>query len=134
MDSLHGVIAWIAAQAAEAPGDGAAPGQSPMNSFWVMLAVIGLLFWVIILRPQKREQAKREEMLNSLAKGDAVVTSGGIFGNVEGVDPAKGIVTMTIAPKVTIRVSRAAVSQVVQKKGKGEKADEAAEDAKADKK
>ncbi len=93
-----------------------------------MIAIIFLLFWVLILRPQRREQLQREQMLTSLAKGDQIVTSGGIFGTVESVDQEKGTLSLTVAPKVAIRVSRAAVASVIQKKGAREKG--AAEDEK----
>jgi len=100
----------ICAEAAPA----AAPGADLMNML-LMFAVIGLAFYFIILKPQKREQAERRKMLDALAKGDRVVTTAGIHGKV--VDFHKGgeVVTVECAPKVFIDFSRSAIGVVIKK-------------------
>lgn len=100
------------------PGAAPAPGGNPY-SMLIMFGMLFILFYFLILRPQKAEQRKREELLNSVAKGDQVLTSGGIFGTVESVDAAKGVIALNVAPKVSIRVSRSAVAQVVEKRRGG---------------
>ena len=88
-----------------------------MDPWLMMIFVIFILFWLLILRPQKREQAMREQMLNELAKGDQVLTNGGIIGTIEGIDKEKGILTVSVAPKVTLKFTRNAVASILQKKG-----------------
>jgi len=118
--SLWNALACAAAAPATgAPAAGATdkPGLNPMI---LMFTVIIILFYFIMLRPQKAEQRKREEMLNSLAKGDSVLTNGGIYGTVESFDKEKGIVTVAVAPKVVIKFTRSAITSVTRKKDKSE--------------
>lgn len=108
-------------------GGAAAPGG--FNPMFVMMGVVFLLLYVIVLRPNNQEKKKREELLNSVAKGDQVVTIGGIHGTVEGVDISAGVVSVSVAPKVTLRINKAAVASVTKGKG-GKGAKE--EDSKAE--
>ena len=84
-----------------------------------MIVSIGMLAYFLLIRPQKQEQRKRDQMLNQLGKGDEIITAGGIHGTVESVDAAKGTVTVIVAPKISIKFSRTAITTVVKKKGKG---------------
>ncbi len=108
--------AWNFAPLAQAPAGGSAADTMPLL---MMFLVIGALFYFVILRPQRTEQKKREEMLNAVAKGDHVVTIGGIHGTVEGVDVAKNIVSISVAPKTTIRVNRSALGSTTPRGKKG---------------
>jgi preprotein translocase subunit YajC len=106
---------WLA-QSAQGAGD--------MRPLLFMLLAIGAIFYFIVLRPQRNEQKKREEMLNAVAKGDHVVTIGGIHGTVEAIDVTKNIVSVSVAPKVTIRVNRAALASISsRKRGDGDDKD-----------
>ena len=61
-----------------------APGQGSgalMVVFIQIAALIGI-FWFLLIRPQRQQQQKHQEMLNALKKGDEVVTTGGIIGRV----------------------------------------------------
>jgi preprotein translocase subunit YajC len=117
---LMNTFALAAAQSPAAQQGAAQPAagqQGPgLQQFLPMIVVIIALFYFMILRPQKKEQRKREETLGAVAKGDSVVTVGGIHGTVESVDPAKGIVTVLVAPKVSLRFSKTAISSVTKKK------------------
>lgn len=108
--------AWSLAPIAQAPTGGGAADTMPLL---MMFLVIGALFYFIILRPQRNEAKKREEMLNQVAKGDHVVTIGGIHGTVEGVDVNKNVVSLSIAPKTTVRVNRSALGAVTPRGKKG---------------
>lgn len=116
--------AWNLVPLAQAPAGGGAGDTMPLL---MMFLVIGALFYFIILRPQRNEQKKREEMLNQVAKGDHVVTIGGIHGTVEGVDVNKNVVSVSVAPKTTIRVNRSALGSVTQRKKGGQDSGEKAE-------
>ena len=95
-------------QAQEAPGGGGIFG-SP----FLFLAAMLLLMWALIIRPQQRKQKQHKEMLSQIQKGDQVVTNGGIHGRVTGV--ADEILTVEIADKVRVRLSKSAVSSRSQK-------------------
>jgi len=103
-----------------------------MRPLLFMFGAIGLVFWLVVLRPQRAEQKKRDEMLNEVAKGDHVVTIGGIHGTVEGVDLSKNLVSVSIAPKTTIRINKSSVASVTPKNRGGKGGED--EDSKGSKK
>ncbi|PKN20360.1 MAG: preprotein translocase subunit YajC [Deltaproteobacteria bacterium HGW-Deltaproteobacteria-6] len=84
-------------------------------SFIVMMVVIFGIFYFLMIRPQQKKQKELKAMLDNLAYGDTVITSGGIYGKVTGL--ADAVVTLEIADKVRIKVSRSAVGAVLQKSG-----------------
>jgi preprotein translocase subunit YajC len=107
------ILTWAAQQETEgAPGK---PSGSPMLFMFVALF---FLAYFLLIRPQKQERQRRQQMVDSLAKGDSVITAGGIHGTVESVDKEKGIVTLNVAPKINMKFNRTAVSSIVKKKGK----------------
>lgn len=65
-------------QAAPAAGQG---GSS--WSFLLMLALMFLVMWLFMIRPQRKQQKELEKFRNELKKGDKVVTAGGIYGTVD---------------------------------------------------
>lgn len=72
--------------------------------FILMIAIFYFLLW----RPQKKEQKQRRRMLESLKKGDKVVTVGGILGTLSKVGPEK--VTIEIAEGVEVDFAKTAVN------------------------
>ena len=74
---------------------------------WVPFALIGALFYFVLIRPQSKEQKRRAAMLEGLKKGDEVMTSSGMFGTIAALDEAR--VTLEVAKGVRIEFSRAAV-------------------------
>ena len=93
-------------------GLGAALG-SPL----VMMVVVMGIFYVMLILPQQRQRKKLQQMLGALKAGDKVITNGGIYGTINGLDGET--VILKIADQVKIRVARSAITQV-----------EASEDAK----
>jgi len=97
-----------------------APGGS--SAFGGLLIPLGLMFvimYLLVILPQQRQRKKMQAMLAALKTGDKVITSGGIYGTVNGLDGDSVILKISSEPQVKIRVSRAAIAQV-----------EASEDAK----
>jgi preprotein translocase subunit YajC len=68
-----------------------------------------------MIRPQQKKQKELKTMLDKLAYGDTVVTTGGIHGRVTGL--SESVITLEIADKVRIKVSRGAIGTVLQKAG-----------------
>jgi preprotein translocase subunit YajC len=93
---------------------GAAAAQAP-NPIMTFLPLIGLfaVFYFLMIRPQMKRQKEHRTMLSALAKGDEVVTNGGIAGRVEEVGDA--FLTVEIAPNVSVRVQKGSVAQVLPK-------------------
>lgn len=72
------------------------------------IVFMGLVFYFLLYRPQKKEQQRRTNMLDSLKKGDRIITAGGIHGAITAITDK--IVTIKIADKVEINISRSAVN------------------------
>ena len=83
--------------------------------FMIMMGVIFVIFYFLMIRPQQKKQKDLKTMLDKLAYGDAVVTTGGIHGRVTGLSDS--VITLEIADKVRIKVSRGAIGTVLQKAG-----------------
>jgi preprotein translocase subunit YajC len=93
-------------------------GPSPQDSLFsmiLMFAAIGVIFWLLILRPQRREQQRAEQMRNAIKKGDRVVTIGGIHGVVTSVDQSNNIVTVQVDRNTKIDFSKQAIATVIPK-------------------
>lgn len=99
------------AYAQAAPAAGAAGGSSLMSLLPLVLMFVVLYF--IMIRPQMKRQKEHKAMIDALAKGDEVATSGGLLGKVTKVgDTTLGI---EIANGVEVQCQRAAVVQVLPK-------------------
>jgi preprotein translocase subunit YajC len=75
------------------------------------IAAIFLVFYFLVIGPANKQKKKTQEMLTSLKKGDRVVTSGGIYGTVQGVEPE--VVYLKIADNVRVKVARSAITGIV---------------------
>jgi preprotein translocase subunit YajC len=75
------------------------------------IAAIFLVFYFLVIAPANKQRKKTQEMLSSLKKGDRVVTSGGIYGTIQGVEAV--VVYLKIADNVKVKVSRSAITNVV---------------------
>ena len=96
-----------------------------LNAFWPIILMV-VIFYFLLWRPQKKQQKKRQEMLESLKPGAKIVTVGGVMGNI--VSLHDDYLIVRIADKVEIKITRAAVAQVLGKV-EGKKAEKAAEKA-----
>ena len=97
-----------------ADADQAAPPACGSGFLLSMVAVM-FLFWFILMRPQQREQKRRQELLKALKPNDHVVTIGGIHGVVTNVHEERDIVTIRVDDKndTKIRVLRSAIARIV---------------------
>ena len=75
------------------------------------IAAIFLVFYFIVIAPANKQRKKTQEMLSSLKKGDRVVTQGGIYGTVQGVEP--DVVYLKIAENVKVKVARSAITGLI---------------------
>jgi len=86
---------------------------SPWGSMLPMILAFIAIMYFLMIRPQQKREKERREMLNSLTKGDKVVTTGGMYGTV--VDLSEEKVTLRVDDKVEIDFIRGAVAQIVSK-------------------
>lgn len=90
----------------------AAPQGGGMSMIIMMVVLFGLMYFMMI-RPQMKRQKEHRALVAALAKGDEVVTNGGIAGRVEEV--GETFITVEIAANVKIKVQKGAVQQVLPK-------------------
>ena len=81
----------------------------------VPLALIVLVFYFLILRPQKKKEHQQREMLGKLQRGDKVVTIGGIHGEVESVKDTHIILLVDPERGTTLKITRSAVHTILTK-------------------
>lgn len=93
---------------------GAASGSGDWGFIITMVIIFGI-FYFLMIRPQQKKQKELKAMLDNLAYGDTVITNGGIYGKVTGL--ADAVVTLEIADKVRIKISRSAIGAITQKAG-----------------
>jgi preprotein translocase subunit YajC len=85
----------------------AGPMGGDPTSFLISLApliLIFIVFYFLLIMPQQKKAKQHKQMLESIQKGDEVITSGGIHGKVVGI--ADQILTLDVGEKVKIKVSR----------------------------
>jgi preprotein translocase subunit YajC len=92
----------------------AAPSPSGGGLFgFLPLIIIFVIFYFLLIRPQTKRAKEHKALIEGLAKGDEVVTGGGIAGKITQVSEA--FVTVEIADGVQVKVQRAAVQSVLPK-------------------
>ena len=87
----------------------------------IWIAVLLVFIFVFMLRPQKKEQARRNEMMAKMAVGDTVLTSSGFYGTLIDITDDTVIVEVGNNKNCRIPMQRAAIAQI-------EKADDAVEE------
>lgn len=96
----------------------------------IPLILIFVIFYFLLLRPQIKRAKEHRKMTETLARGDEVVTNGGLLGRITRLDEA--FISVEVADGVVVRVQRTAISQMMPKgtfrkenkgKSKSEKSD-----------
>jgi len=77
-----------------------------INAVWPFI-LMAAIFYFMLWRPQKKEQARRQNMLNSLKKGDKVVTVGGMLGTITALGEKK--VSLQLAENVIVDFQKNAI-------------------------
>ena len=99
------------AYAMGAAGNGA-PQTGGDYGFFIMMAALFAIFYFLLIRPQQKKQKEVKKMLAELTYGDSVVTAGGIHGTIVAI--TEEIVTLEVAEKVKIKVSRPFITEVTK--------------------
>jgi len=97
----------FAADAASATSNGG--GYAEM----IMLAVFAVVAYFLLIRPQSKRMKEQRQLVASVAKGDEIVTAGGLMGKVVRLD--ESFMVIAIADNVEIKVQRQAVTQILPK-------------------
>ncbi|MFL5930749.1 MAG: preprotein translocase subunit YajC [Pantoea agglomerans] len=82
----------------------------------IFIAVMVGLMWLVVIRPQRRRTSELSAMISTLSVGDEVVTAGGVYGLITAID--EDVLTVEIAPDITVRVARGAITGVMNSEQK----------------
>lgn len=82
--------------------------QGNLMGMLLPIALFAVIFYFLILRPQKKRQKAQKDMLDSITRGDQIVTAGGFFGTVRELKDDSFIVE--IAEGVKVRILKGSVS------------------------
>ena len=105
-----------AAYAMGAPGGSGGRTGSPIASL-LPFALMLVVLYLLILRPQMKKQKAQQRMIDELERGDQIVTSGGIHGVIQNLKD--DTIVLKVAENVKIEVSRGAVARVKGKEPEG---------------
>jgi preprotein translocase subunit YajC len=86
----------------------AAPGGAAALLQFLPIVAIGLIFYFLVIAPANKQRKAQQLMLSALKKGDRVLTTGGIYGTIQGVEA--DYVYLKIAENVKVKVARSAIS------------------------
>lgn len=103
-------VIYIAQAAANQQGD-------PM-SMLITFGLIGVIFYFLLIRPQRKQQKELKDRQDALKPGDKVVSAGGIYGVITKVE--QDAVRMEIAPSVTIKIAKTSIVSSTPKEAPAE--------------
>ena len=109
----------LIATAQEVSGEGTADNGTPSlfggswTSMLILFAVFGAIFYFMLIRPQRKRQAKMTELVGGLKRGDPVITAGGIHGEIDSIGDTAVVLILEDGAKLKI-----AKSSVVKKRDK----------------
>jgi preprotein translocase subunit YajC len=83
------------------------------NNPIIPFACIGLVFYFMIIRPQKKKQNELQALVSALKTGDKVVTTGGIYGIIANVKEGSTL-SLKIADNVKIEIDKSAIASVIK--------------------
>jgi len=88
--------------------DGESQGETSIWPMIIFLVVIFGLFYLVMIRPQRKRQKEHETLMQDLQKGDRVVTAGGIYGTIESL--SEDSIVIKVESGSTLRVARGSVA------------------------
>jgi preprotein translocase subunit YajC len=97
----------------DALAQSAAPPGGGLVQFAFMIGMFFLAMYFLVIRPQSKRAKEHKQLLESLSKGDEIVTSGGVLGRITDVD--ENFLQVDVAPGVSIKVQKQAVTQLMPK-------------------
>jgi len=87
--------------------------QGQMIQMIGMFAILGVMFYFLLIRPQQKQKKEQENLMKNIKSGDKVLMTSGVFGIIANVKEKTFVIK--IADNVKIEVLKSAVSSVVQK-------------------
>ncbi len=107
---LTGMADIVYAMSASPGGGGEAQGPGAMIQSFLPLILIFAIFYFLLIRPQSKKAKEHKQTLESLKKGDKVMTNGGIHGIIEDIDGDVLTLKIGIKDDVRIKINRNFIS------------------------
>ena len=114
MTSIFGLFPLMLGTPESASSTGASGGGTQLVTMLITFGLIIVVFYFLVIRPQNKKQKEAKKMLESVKKGDRIVTIGGMHGYVDSVK--EDSVVLKVDDNVKIKFSKSAVSQVLERK------------------
>ncbi len=92
-----------------------APGFDP--SFFIMMGLIFVVFYFFIIRPQRKREADRKQMISAVRKGDKIITAGGVHATVTKVEDTS--VLAQVDDNTKLRFEKSAITSVPSRTSEG---------------
>jgi len=102
------MVELLLAVVAQAEGGGEGGAPSMLGSPLIMMVLMFGVIYLMLIRPQQKRQKEQQSLRDSLKRGDKVVTSGGIYGSIAGIDDQ--VVSLEVAKDVRIRILRTQIA------------------------
>jgi len=81
----------------------------------IVIVVLFAAFWLLLIRPQRSQARRQQELIRSLEIGDEIVSAGGLYGTIKRIDGDDLVVEL--APQIEVRMARGAVAGIVEPEG-----------------
>lgn len=104
---------FVSTAYADVPASATSGAQGGSFSFIIMFAVFFLFIYFAVWRPQNKRAKEQQNLLNSLAKGDEVVTVGGVLGRINKISDQ--YILLSVANNVDIVIQKSTVTSVLPK-------------------
>jgi len=110
MPTLADLTGWIVF--AQQNGDGGG-GGGLFGGMLLPLVMIAVLFYLMLIRPERRKRAQHAAMLDAMQKNDKVVTIGGIYGTIVNIQKESKDVTIKVDENTRLRMLRSSIASVI---------------------
>jgi preprotein translocase subunit YajC len=112
---------FISEALAQTAGTAAPAAGGDMFGLFVPLILVFIVMWFFMIRPQQKKQKEHQAMVRAAKRGDRIVTSGGIIGQISKANEADNDVEVEIASGVKIRVMRHAIADILNRNAEAAK-------------
>lgn len=106
--------------AQEVAGNAKAPAGG-MGGLLIPMLLMIAIFYFLIIRPQQKKEKDRKKMVDQLAKGDRVITAGGIYGTITSVKSDQNIVVVKISDNAKVEFAKSAIQSKITSDTDGKK-------------
>ena len=83
--------------------------QGPGMVQFLPLIAIAVVFYLLLIRPMKRQEQERQRLAGNLKKNDEILTNSGIYGTITDVSESEDKITVKIADNVRVKMTRSSV-------------------------